>query len=129
MHGVLKPMVNWEAAKVKEVEKHLWRRKTLEAIHIRSPQTSNLDNGVSLGAMWVNIRGYSSTLYIGMVPAVSFSLYICIGTKIRNRLKTAGKKLCIVNKYLEFKNSWGCRPPNYLATSLGFNIYIVNPND
>ena len=37
-------MVNWEAAKVKEVERHLWRRKTLEAIYIfRCPQTSNLD--------------------------------------------------------------------------------------
>ena len=41
-------MVNWEAAKLKEVERHLWRRKTLEAIYIfRSLQTSNLDNGVS----------------------------------------------------------------------------------
>ena len=47
-------MVNWEAAKVKYVERHLWRRKTLEAIHIfRSPQTSNLDNGVSLDKIWL----------------------------------------------------------------------------
>ena len=31
-----------------------------------------------------------------MVSVVSFSLYIYIGAKIRNRLKTAGKRLCIV---------------------------------
>ena len=44
----------------------------------------------------VYIREYGSTLYVGMVLVVSYSLYICIGAKIRNRLKTAGKRLCIV---------------------------------
>ena len=42
------------------------------------------------------IREYSSTLYVGMVRVVSFSLYIGIRAKIRNRLKIAEKKLCIV---------------------------------
>ena len=44
----------------------------------------------------VCIREYGSTLYVGMVRVVSFSLYIGIGAKIRNRLKIAEKKLCIV---------------------------------
>ena len=43
----------------------------------------------------VYIREYGSTLYVGMVSVVSYSLYICIGAKIRNRLKTAGKRLKI----------------------------------
>ena len=42
------------------------------------------------------IREYGSTLYVGMVRVVSFSLYIGIRAKIRNRLKIAEKKLCIV---------------------------------
>ena len=45
--------------------------------------------------MIVYIREYGSTLYVGMVSVVSYSLYICIGAKIRNRLKTAGKRLKI----------------------------------
>ena len=47
----------------------------------------------------VYIREYGyRTLYVGMVSVVSFSLYIYvyIGAKIRNRLKTAGKRLCKV---------------------------------
>ena len=31
---------------------------------------------------YINIREYGRTLYVGMVPAVSLSLYICIGVKI-----------------------------------------------
>ena len=39
----------------------------------------------------INIREYGSTLYVGMVRVVSFSLYIGIRAKIRNRLKIAEK--------------------------------------
>ena len=38
------------------------------------------------------IREYGSTLYVGMVRVVTFSLYIGIGAKIQNRLKIAKKK-------------------------------------
>ena len=36
------------------------------------------------------------TLYIGMVQVVSFSLYMGIGAKSRNRLATAKTSLCRV---------------------------------
>ena len=42
------------------------------------------------------IRECGSTLYVGMVRVVSFSLYIGIGAKFRNRLKTAKTNLCRV---------------------------------
>ena len=41
------------------------------------------------------IREYGSTLYVGMILVVLFYLYIFIGAKIRNRLKTTNKRLCI----------------------------------
>ena len=43
-----------------------------------------------------SIRECGSTLYVGMVRVVSFSLYIGIGAKFRNRLKTAKTSLCRV---------------------------------
>ena len=42
------------------------------------------------------IREYGSTLYVGMVLVVSFSTYIGIGAKFRNRLKIAETRLCRV---------------------------------
>ena len=42
------------------------------------------------------IRECGSTLYVGMVRVVSFFLYIGIGAKFRNRLKTAKTSLCRV---------------------------------
>ena len=42
------------------------------------------------------IREYGSTLYVGMVPVVSFSPYIGIGAKFCNRLKIAEMRLCRV---------------------------------
>ena len=44
--------VNWTGAKI--VETHLWKRKTLEAIHIQTqPHVSNLDCGLSLNDVWL----------------------------------------------------------------------------
>ena len=41
--------VDWSAAKVRTTEQHLWKRKVLEAIHIkRQLNTSNLDCGPQL---------------------------------------------------------------------------------
>ena len=44
----------------------------------------------------ISIRECGSTLYVGMIRVVSFSLYIGIGAKFRNRLKTAKTSLCRV---------------------------------
>ena len=45
--------VDWEAAKVRAHEEHLWKRKVLEAIIIRQTKdTSNLDCGLKLNQIW-----------------------------------------------------------------------------
>lgn len=50
--------VKWTGAKVREVEPHLWRRKTLEAMHIQTePCTSNLDCGLYLNDVWLPFIG------------------------------------------------------------------------
>ena len=48
-----KHRVDWSAAKVRTTEQHLWKRKILEAIHIkRQSGTSNLDCGLHLNPIW-----------------------------------------------------------------------------
>ena len=65
----------------------MWYR-CLQAVH---------EDLVKHHAMHVSyIRECGSTLYVGMVRVVSFSLYIGIGAKFRNRLKTAKTSLCRV---------------------------------
>ena len=45
--------VAWSDAKVRTTVQHLWKRKVLEAIHLkRQPDTSNLDCGVQLNPIW-----------------------------------------------------------------------------
>ena len=45
--------VDWEGAKVLEQEPRYWRRRILEAIHIQKKKnTSNLDCGLALNAIW-----------------------------------------------------------------------------
>ena len=48
--------VDWEAAKVRKHETNLWKRRVIEAIHIKSmPHTSNLDCGLHLNPIWLPI--------------------------------------------------------------------------
>ena len=45
--------VDWSSAKVRTTE-HLWKRKVLEAMHIRRElDTSNLDCGLQLNPIWL----------------------------------------------------------------------------
>ena len=46
--------VDWSAARVRTTEEHLWKRKTLDAIHIEwEPDPSNLDCGLQLNPIWL----------------------------------------------------------------------------
>ena len=46
--------VNWDEAKIRELEPVTWRRKILEAIHIQQEKraTTNLDCGTHLSPIW-----------------------------------------------------------------------------
>ena len=45
--------VEWESAKVKEVAPNLAHRRIVEALHIhRTPNTTNLDCGLTLDSIW-----------------------------------------------------------------------------
>ena len=46
--------IDWDSAKVRCKEQHLWKRKVLEAIHIQqTPNASNLDCGLQLNPVWL----------------------------------------------------------------------------
>ena len=46
-------LVEWESAKVKEVAPNLAHRRIVEALHIhRTPNTTNLDCGLTLDSIW-----------------------------------------------------------------------------
>ena len=46
--------VNWEGARVRCNEPNMWKRKVLEAIHIKlQPLTSNLDCGLTMDSVWL----------------------------------------------------------------------------
>jgi len=47
-------MMNWEEAKVRQLEPVTWKRKILEAIHIQQEKrtTINLDCGTHLSPIW-----------------------------------------------------------------------------
>ena len=48
--------VDWDSAKVRYVEKHHWKRKVLEAIHIlRTENTSNLECRLQVNLVWFPI--------------------------------------------------------------------------
>ena len=52
--------VDWEAARIRLQEQHYWRRKVLEAIHIRkTKRTSNLDIGLSINSIWIPVLDYN----------------------------------------------------------------------
>ena len=45
--------VNWDGARVRCFEQHMWRRKVLEAIVIQQTENnSNLDCGLNLNQVW-----------------------------------------------------------------------------
>ena len=45
--------VEWDSARVKTFEQHLWKRRVLEAICIReTEENSNLDCGLSVNQVW-----------------------------------------------------------------------------
>ena len=44
--------VNWKGARVRDTEQDLWKRKVLEAMHIKlQPHTSNLDCGLTMNSV------------------------------------------------------------------------------
>ena len=46
--------VNCDSVSAKEVVTHLWKRKTMEAIHIKTqPCTGNLDSRLLLNQIWL----------------------------------------------------------------------------
>ena len=46
--------VDWEGAKIREIEQQLWKRKALEAVHIHTqPTASSLDRGMALSDVWL----------------------------------------------------------------------------
>ena len=44
--------VDWEGAKIRETEPHLWKRRVLEAIHIQTQRNNNLDGGLQISHIW-----------------------------------------------------------------------------
>ena len=46
--------VDWKAAKTREMEGNYWKRRVLEALHIRQhQQTSNLDCCLAINSSWL----------------------------------------------------------------------------
>ena len=46
--------VDWEGAKIRETEPHLWKRRVLEAIHIQTQRNNNnnLNSGLQISHIW-----------------------------------------------------------------------------
>ena len=53
-HACQQHSVDWDGAKMRCTEQHLWKRNVLEAIHIQQEHsTSNLDCGLQLNPVWL----------------------------------------------------------------------------
>ena len=76
----------WEVAKVRKHETNLWKRRVIEAIHIKSmPHTSNLDCGLHLNPIWLpilhdNIISNCITNHILQLIIIYFHLHLLFVT-------------------------------------------------